>query len=456
MARIAVLTTNIAGRMNASFEMARKLTAAGHELTVLSHRDSDGVPDEFRARYRRLPAPQVPVHEVVVSKPRVGRLLGLVRRLSAVQRLASRRSERIDQLNAEAVMDLIADLSPDLVLVDIEMPVEIMAARATDLPVAIFNDMYSVWRRPGLPPLSSDIVPGRGWRGTSWWIAVSWYAFLTHKWAQRVRYRITRVGLDRRSVLEGVADRTGFSLDEETSTAHWLIPFVYVSMPTLALNALEVEFPHEPPPNVTYVGPQISEARSGELQARRLAGEELVDVLARCSADATRSLVYCSFGAFGGVDPSILGRVIEAIGDAERWELVVGLGGKGHEIPDLLPANVHLYSWAPQLDVLRQADFAIHHAGTHTVNECIRNHVPMLVYPDDELDHRGNAARVAYHGLGVVGDVRTDTAAIIKKHIETCLNSPNVSDNLRRMASAFGAYETSGALTAAVERLLAR
>lgn len=455
MARIAVLSTNIAGRMNATFEMARKLTVAGHEVTVLSHRDPDDVPQEFFARYVSLQHRDDVGPPITPNRTRPGRLLALLRRLAGIRHVAARRAEQIDLLGPEAVAKLIGELSPDLAVVDMEMPVEIMAARATHIPVAVFSDMYSVWRCSGLPPLSSDIVPGRGLRGTRSWIAASWYPFLARKWAQRIRLRVTRVGLDRRSVLKGVAHRMGFSLDDHTSASHWLIPFVYPSIPTLTLNALEMEFPHEPPANVTYVGPQIGVHRAGDLRATPRAGDELIDVLARCSDDPARSLIYCSFGAFGSGGASILARVIEAIGVEERWELVVGLGGKAYEIPDRLPPNIHVYDWAPQLAVLQRADCAIHHAGTHSINECVRHQVPMLVYPDDKLDHKGNAARVAFHGLGVVGDLR-DTADTVRRLVGSCLGSQDIRSSLDRMSAAFDEYETSDALERVVQALLVR
>ena len=380
----------------------------------------------------------------------------MLTRMSGIWRLSALREERVDRLSPEAVIDIIQEIAPDLVLIDIELPVEIMAGRATGRPVALLNDMYSVWRRPGVPPLSSHIVPGVGWRGTPLWITVSWWGFRGWKWLQRMRFRITRVGLDRRSVLKAVADRTGFPLTDETSSGHWLIPFVYESIPTLTLNALEMEFPHQPLPHVTYVGPQLAERDTGgPPPVVPLRGDPLADVLARCNADPERKLIYCSFGAFGESDSSILQRVIEAVGEQPHWELVVGLGGRGQaELLASAPPNVHIYEWAPQLEVLRRADCAVHHAGTHSVNECVLAEVAMVLFPDDTLDHRGNAARVSFHGLGVVGDLRRDTPETIRQHIRRCLQSDEFRGNLVRMSASFRAYERTGAVEKVVEDLL--
>ena len=78
----------------------------------------------------------------------------------------------------------------------------------------------------------------------------------------------------------------------------------------------------------------------------------------------------------------------------------------------------------------------------------------MVLFPDDTLDHRGNAARVSFHGLGVVGDLRRDTPETIRQHIRRCLQSDEFRGNLVRMSASFRAYESTGAVEKVVEDLL--
>lgn len=456
MARVVIVGSGLVGRLTVFIEATRRLTARGHEVTLLSTRDTDDLPREVTGAYVSLPSTDGVGSETSKAPGGGRRAAALLKRLAGARDTAQRREKRVDILNPEGLVEMFNRLEPDLILVDIELPVEIMAAHATGLPMVLLSDMYSLWHQPGVPPLSSDIVPGRGWRGTDWAIEVAWLRFRIWKGLARFRSRITRVGLDRRSVLRRVAERTGFPFDDETATGHWLIPFVYESIPTLVLNAMEMEFPHEPSSHISYVGPQIGAPTTrGKVRPHPLRGHELDDVLERRRVEETEALIYCSFGAVASTDRSILQRVVDAVGDQPGWELVVGLGGRVQTgaFPSL-PDNVHIYQWAPQLEILSAADCAIHHGGTHSINESVYSEVPMLVFPDDELDHKGNAARVAFHGLGLVGDISSDDADTIRRHIVHCLAGDEIRSRLSAMAAVFRSYEERKVLEDAVDALL--
>ena len=69
-----------------------------------------------------------------------------------------------------------------------------------------------------------------------------------------------------------------------------------------------------------------------------------------------------------------------------------------------LPEGAHAFPWVPQLDVLRHADGCVTHGGINTLDECVLNLVPMLVYCGFETDMAGNTGRVVHHGIGLAGD----------------------------------------------------
>ncbi|MBT8202108.1 MAG: glycosyltransferase, partial [Acidimicrobiia bacterium] len=101
---------------------------------------------------------------------------------------------------------------------------------------------------------------------------------------------------------------------------------------------------------------------------------------------------------------------------------------------------------------LAQADAAVLHGGITTVNESIAAGVPMVVYPYSYNDTPGYAARVRYHGLGVVGDRDADTAEDIRQHLQAVLGNAQIAQNLRTMRAAFDDYGTRA--VDAVEELL--
>ena len=118
-----------------------------------------------------------------------------------------------------------------------------------------------------------------------------------------------------------------------------------------------------------------------------------------------------------------------------------------------MPPNVHLFEFAPQLQILEMTDCAINHAGINSVNECIYSGSPMILYPFDFIDQPGTAARVAYHGLGVVGDRENDSSGTISERIEGILANEQMSRRVHQMQRAFRRYDEENTAAETVEAL---
>jgi UDP:flavonoid glycosyltransferase YjiC (YdhE family) len=62
--------------------------------------------------------------------------------------------------------------------------------------------------------------------------------------------------------------------------------------------------------------------------------------------------------------------------------------------------------------------------------------VPMLVFPlNKEWDQNGNAARVVFHGIGLMGDMKNNTQTQIKNQIEALLNDSKFKENALKMSA---------------------
>ncbi len=109
----------------------------------------------------------------------------------------------------------------------------------------------------------------------------------------------------------------------------------------------------------------------------------------------------------------------------------------------------------PQTEVLRHADLAIVHGGVGTVEECVHAGVPMLVYCGYETDMGGYAARVLYHGLGLVGDAGRDTPATMRSHIEQLLTDAQFAASVGRLRDCGAVYAEKRVAEQVVASLLA-
>ena len=80
----------------------------------------------------------------------------------------------------------------------------------------------------------------------------------------------------------------------------------------------------------------------------------------------------------------------------------------------------------------------------------------MVVYSLQFNDQNGTAARVAYHGLGIVGDKDRDDAVTIRSHIRQLLLDQTHRRRVEAMRADLAAYDAEGRAVRAVENLIAR
>lgn len=446
MAVILAVTNGPAGMRWSTIELGRRLVAAGHAVTFAGDPSAHDLAEHHGLGFCPLGSNGV---DAFLAEDTTGSLIDRLRRLPE-RRCEARRSTGID-----AFVSVLGSLRPDLVLIDGEMHEHIVATAGAGFSLALLNTFASIWRRPGLPPPHTSIQPGVGWRGSRIGITLAWMAFRLRKRARFLRLRAQRVGCDRISLLRGLASDMGLDLDRETDASQWLIPFTYPRFPVLSLHALEFELPHEPPPGVHYVGPMVLEDRLDRPMAE--ADRRLLDgVLDRhVPSNPDRVLIFAGFGSFFTAHRRWLRRLVAAIRERPGWELVLALGDRS-EPADLgeLPAGVHAFARAPQLEILARADAAIVHGGINTIDECVLAGVPMLTSCGGETDMAGNTVRVVHHGIGLAADPERDTTGRILDRLDRLLGDLSIAGNLSRMGALYRAYSEEEVAQRAVDRLL--
>ncbi|MEM7340614.1 MAG: glycosyltransferase [Actinomycetota bacterium] len=458
MGHIVFATLGLTSLANTNLEMSRVLRAAGHRTTFVAPADRVGPieaqgenavaltsSDVFRSRAAADSPPRTPTQ-----------IPGWVRR---------RRQLREESIQDRELQATIAALDPDVVLIDIEFHAAVLATEQLGVPRIAVTNYFSVFRRPGLPPPSTSLAPPTTWLGRRR-IELAWLDVWLRGRAGRVRHRLSPSGLA--ALLRPVSVATtdpadiarlarhhGVNLRGRTDDRQWLRPFLYPELPMVSYNAFEMELPHEPPAILSYVGPMVrlDRAESATDEADRERWESLL--AARSAGSERRPLVYATLGTFWGADQSLLRRIIGAFEHRGDWDLVLGLGGTvdpGALAP--VPPNVHLLSWAPQLEVLAHADCAITHGGIGTIDEAIWFGVPLVVYSTGFVDQDGCARRVDLHRLGVWGDPANDDSAAIGAAIERALSDPDITSAVASMAEVFRSHAASGAAVNAVEQHL--
>ncbi|WP_405677953.1 macrolide-inactivating glycosyltransferase [Streptomyces sp. NBC_00868] len=121
-----------------------------------------------------------------------------------------------------------------------------------------------------------------------------------------------------------------------------------------------------------------------------------------------RKVLLVSLGSAFTKQPAFYRACMDAFGDLSDWHVVLQIG-KFTDEADLgeIPANVEVHRWVPQLDILRQADAFITHAGAGGSQEGLATATPMVAVPQ-AVDQFANADMLA--ALGVARHVPMDRA----------------------------------------------
>lgn len=159
-----------------------------------------------------------------------------------------------------------------------------------------------------------------------------------------------------------------------------------------------------------------------------------------------RPLVYCSLGTYSRAYAHrgrLYAALIEAMRNQDEWQAIIQVG------PDARldafgepPPGVRVTHWVPQLEVLARAGVFITQGGLGSIREAIHFGVPMLVLPC-WYDQPGNAARVEYHGLGIVAEMSTIDAAALRRALRELL-APERRRHVERMNAAIAAEDECG------------
>ena len=142
--------------------------------------------------------------------------------------------------------------------------------------------------------------------------------------------------------------------------------------------------------------------------------------------DKTNNLkiILCSFGTVLHENNAVIINFLDRLSYAvEGKNFVLIIVSKNPNIVRNKNPNIHILSIIPQLDLLKYCDLMIHHAGLNTIKECLQFQVPMLIYTPkkNSFDRIGNAARVQFKGLGIVGNIYKDNPIKIYENIKKAL-----------------------------------
>jgi zeaxanthin glucosyltransferase len=322
------------------------------------------------------------------------------------------------------VRPLLKRTRPRLCLVDDLLFFLALPAYGERIPVAVAHTSFSPGQRDGLPPASSRLIPTNTrrfryqlrWERSREWLG---YAFR--------HYGLRHVGLavPLATWVRRIAATHGYPIARLRVDTHPLD--LLPTIPRIVLTPPELDFPGSLLQGRYYVGPFSAR----DPQADDFPWEDL---------DPKKRLVYCALGSRTRAYGRTAIRLFEAVANAGRLDpslqVVIAAGHLFEQLRPSMPSHVTMVEFAPQQKVLERTDVFVTHGGMGSVRESVTSGVPMVVFPMVD-DQPGNAARVQYHGLGVVGSRRDMSASGVHALLRAVLDDDKYRRAARQMQSVF-------------------
>ena len=285
---------------------------------------------------------------------------------------------------------------------------------------------------PNVPPWTSKVIPGDGLGmrarvRTAWLLAR--YRYLLYQTSCAISEVIR--GVSHRSLTRAAIAHAGHS-SKDLSCRPIAIDMRFSSVPELVLHAREFDFPRRASGGygALHIGPCIPKRSANRQNHTGFQGPS--------------PLVYCTFGTetlardrmerYQAVIAAITMTGWRGLVSTADAELARRLRQECRGSDD----KIQVVEWVDSPSVLRAASVIVNHGGANSTKEAIAAGCPIVAMPM-RADQPGIAARVAYHGLGILGASRDP--ARLATAIALAGRDSGIRRNVERMSAIFGRYD---------------
>jgi len=406
---------------NSSYGLASHLRTKGHKVTFVGvDQFSMEVTTQGFNYYKIVNDPiQVPV------KLKKGFFSGFKRILN--RNIALKKS--IAKNTSQPWDNWVQKIRPDFMLVDAPYVDVVLDLIKYNLPFFIIHTMVSVDKTKLSPLLNSGLIPANNLH-SQFLIELSWKVYFCKRAIinrlQKVLFGIS----SNQEIIKAFAERNNFPLSKIDYQRFYHNGIKCI--PELILSPFVFDFPKLKKDNQFYIYLRPYERK--EVNWDYLFRGLTVRIESERALGLFKPIIFCALGSLNHLYSrriSFFKRLINVFRNKSSFYLILALGDSTRlEIFDPLPDNIFIFHSVPQSQLLKKTELMITHGGHNSIMECINNGVPMLVYPCNQVDQPGNAARVVYHRLGERGNIKNDSEPIISKKIDRILNNPFYKENI--------------------------
>ena len=353
--------------------------------------------------------------------------------------LRDRINDRLYKRREYSLRKMVDELQPQIILIDAIQATDFIALysylKSKRIRVGIIHPMFPSHVVPGRPPGNSLAFPENK-KDVQGAIRTMRWQQLKKSWKQKAKYFLH----DDQHIINRRMTENQVPLHFRSSIPCFF-NFSLQGVHELIPAPREFDFPDfQPAPHHHYTGFMLSNHQSHFRD--ELFDSAWPDILKRKKSENLK-VIYCSFGTTDsdvGALPKLLTKLISVTEKLNHLLIISNKTACENKGSLRLADHVYIFKSVPQPEVLTFTDLFITHGGPSSIKESIDAEVPMLMYPvHTEYDVRGNSARVAYHGMGLIGD-KSDTEREIEKKINEVLTNPSYRSRILEMKEKNSRY----------------
>ena len=348
--------------------------------------------------------------------------------------LIDRLSDKMYIVRQKHLQEALKKLTPSTIFIDSYSSTDgiILFPYRESIKLIFLQTMLSVCQKPFHPPLCTDLIPTVNNQHR---VEQKWNRLFFQKRWKRIKNKIKYVGADDHSRIQQKLKAYDFPEDYvDTKTS---LKFSMKGFPELLVGPEELEFfPEEKSLHQEYLGSMLDIHR---IEHYPKGFEQLLIELEYKKKLYKQKVIYVSLGTVALNNKKLVNKVVKF------FKKLVGIANRN---PDYffvlstddfiqreldLPENVIAFYQVPQMKLLNHCDLFITHGGLNSIKESLYTNTPMLVCPllyHLKIDNPGNAARIQFHQLGLMGSIEYDKEFLLESKINLLLTDPRFRVNI--------------------------
>jgi zeaxanthin glucosyltransferase len=408
MKTIIFLCQNLTGHLNPTIGFAKKYLAEGNSVYYGSTHDT--IAFTQRHGFKLHPMNSIPFATGVDT------LIHEKSKDSWLESLIDRFTDKHYKIRKKDLEEMLEELNPDIIFLD-EFNYSdfiILYPHSQNRKIIYLQTKFPMYQSDTVPPLNTFATPAGNikclWRKhrlqQNWNRTIQYIKYFGKSDLEILRQKFKQNNiLAKHKIIDNKCFRPAFANIEEW----FLVPKA-------------LDFPEQQLlPWQQYVEPIIDLERKEELPYSYL------QFLERKESNEANKLIYCSLGTALEAHlrhnkavniEHFYAKIVEIAQENPNWYLILKLEKKYLDKIKTKAENLLLLDYAPQLDILKNCDLFMTHAGPGSLFEAIAFNVPMLLFPLNNVwDQNGTASRMVKLGFGAKSDFNESKKDITKKII---------------------------------------